>query len=176
MPHNIDPTLERQALAVLLTGQPWEAIEYLQGPGGLSEADAREWFDALPQSADPLLAAVVRTVIARQQQSQQAAPEKLAQEKAAADEALLVQGLKHDFPEGSLDLGLALLFYPIEVPQMSLARAAHLCRLSNSLFAMWRSGETDEAGARAIVRSGAPGYSEASYQRAWDNARMVNGG
>lgn len=168
--HNIDPALERQALAVLLGGQPWEAIEFLQAQG-LSEEQARGWFNALPESADPLTAAIVRAVIARQQEAQQA-----AQEKAAEDEALLARGLKHDFPEGSLDLGLALLFYPAEVPQLSLSRAAHLCRLSNSLFAMWRNGETDEAGARAIVRGGSPGYSEASYERAWDNARMVNGG
>ncbi|MCC7479115.1 hypothetical protein IT575_11740 [bacterium] len=170
MPQNIDPALERQALAVLLDAQPWEALDFLQ-QSGLSEEAARDWFNVLPQSSDPLTAAIVRTVIARQQEAQQA-----AQEKAAEEEALLARGLKHDFPEGSLDLGLALLFYPAEVPQLSLSRAAHLCRLSNSLFAIWRQGETDEAGARAIVRSGSPGYSEASYERAWDNARMVSGG
>ncbi len=167
---NIDPALERQALAVLLGGQPWEAIEFLQAQG-LSEEQARGWFNALPESVEPLTAAIVKAVIARQQEGQQA-----AQEKAAEEEALLVRALKYDFPEGSLDLGLALLFTPLEVPQMSLARAAHLCRLSNSFFAMWRNGETDEAGARAIVRSGAPGYSESSYDRAWNNARAVNGG
>lgn len=193
----------KNAITALGEGSIIKAVFALTRPGGAGIVEAKTWVEGLCDSADPLEAALgaayleakavrdaapVEELTAAEDQ-REAARETVGlpsltvakygvtgQYDPAADEELLARGLAYAFPGDSLDLGLALLFYPSGVPLLSLARAAHLCRLSNSFCAAWRGGEVDEAGARAIVRGGSPGYSEASYDRAWDNARQVNGG
>jgi hypothetical protein len=170
----LDAAVRERALAHLVAGSLIQAVSALHA-AGLGIAEAKAWAESRSGSSDPLEAAVGQAWEAASQDYRE-------QRNAAADEAArladerLAAGLKHAFPAGLLDRALDVLFTGSgEEQAMARERAAHLCRLANSLCLAWREGQCSQAEAEAILHSGAPGFSPASYARVWQNALGVTG-